>query len=71
MSDVKSGAEPEEGHIREIVSTTVLLTPAMKSVLRPNELLILRPQNRRDRPRPLRLKVANFSVQLLVRILSA
>ena len=62
---MKSGAEPEEEHICEIVSSTVLLTPATKLVLRPNELLILRLQNNRDRPRSLMLEVADFAVQLL------
>ena len=71
ISDVKSGTEPEEGHIREIMYATVLLMPAMKSVLRSNELLILRLQNNRDRTRPLRLEVADFAVHLLAEMLSA
>ena len=71
ISGVKLGAEPEEGQIREIVSTNMLLTPVMKSVLSPNELLIPRPQHSRGRPCPLRFEVDDVIVQLLVNILSA
>ena len=70
ISDVKSGAEPEESQICEIVSAAVLLTFVINSALIPNELLILRLKNL-DMPRPLRLDVANFAVQLLAGMLSA
>ena len=50
---------------------TVLLTPAMKSVSKSSALLIIRLKNNRDRTRPLRLTVADFSVQLLDNMLSA
>ena len=62
ISDAKSGAELEERQIRKIVSVTVLLTPAIKSALRPYELSTLMLQNNRDRSHPLRLDVADFSV---------
>ena len=43
----------------------MLLISAMKSVFRPNELLILRLKINRDMPCPLRLEVVDFAVQLL------
>ena len=71
ISDVESGTEPEEAHMRKIFSATIFLTPAMKLVLIPNELLIIRMQNICDRPYTLRLEVTDFVVQLLADMLSS
>ena len=54
------------GQMHEIFSETVLLMPALKSVI-PNELFIIRLRNNRH----LRLEVADFVVQLLADMLSA
>ena len=69
MSDMKSGAELEEGWIGETVYVTVLLKSTTQAVLRPNELSIFRLQNNLRRPSPLRLEVTDFVVQLLADML--